>query len=180
MEFKVTHKYHKGPARTGKIHTAHGEFETPIFMPVGTQASVKSISPEELKDIGVNIILGNTYHLYIRPGHDIIKKLGGLHCFMNWDKPILTDSGGFQVYSLSKLRTISEDGVTFQSHLDGSKHFIGPKESIEIQEALGADIIMAFDECAPFPADFKYIQDSVKLTGLWAKKCFDYKSTNNI
>ncbi len=148
-------------------------------MPVGTQGSVKAVSSEEMEEMGIKIILANTYHLYLRPGHRIVEKLGGLHRFMNWDRPILTDSGGFQVYSLSKLRTISEEGVTFQSHLDGSTHFIGPKEAMVIQQALGADIIMSFDECAPYPADYEYVLNSVKLTSLWAKRCIDYKERNH-
>ena len=148
-------------------------------MPVGTQASVKAVSPEDLEAVGAGIILANTYHLYLRPGHGIIKKLGGLHRFMSWPGPVLTDSGGFQVYSLSKLRTISEQGVTFQSHLDGSRHFIGPEEAMVIQQALGADIIMCFDECAPYPADYEYVLNSVTLTSLWAKKCLEYKDDNN-
>ncbi len=159
----------------GEIETPHGPFETPVFMPVGTQGSVKAVSSEDMEEVGIRIILANTYHLYLRPGHKIIEKLGGLHRFMNWDGPILTDSGGFQVYSLSKLRTISEEGVTFQSHLDGSKHFIGPKEAMAIQKALGADIIMTFDECAPYPADYEYVLNSVKLTSLWAKRCMEQK-----
>jgi queuine tRNA-ribosyltransferase len=142
-------------------------------MPVGTQGSVKAVSPDELWDAGVKIILANTYHLYLRPGHEVIGDLGGLHEFMNWAGPILTDSGGFQVYSLSALRTIAEEGVFFRSHLDGSRHFIGPRESIEIQKALGADIIMAFDECAPFPADYAYVEKSVALTSQWARICLE-------
>jgi queuine tRNA-ribosyltransferase len=142
-------------------------------MPVGTQASVKAVTPEELKDAGVHIILANTYHLYLRPGHKIIEKLGGLHQFMNWSGPILTDSGGFQVYSLARLRTISKAGVTFQSHLDGSTHFLGPEEAMEVQKALGSDIVMAFDECVPYPADYDYVLNSVKLTNLWAQRCLD-------
>lgn len=148
-------------------------------MPVGTQGSVKAVSPEEMKTLGINILLGNTYHLYLRPGHEIVKGLGGLHRFMNWSGAILTDSGGFQVYSLAKLRTINEEGVTFQSHLDGSRHFIGPEESMAIQQALGADIIMAFDECAPYPANYDYVLNSVKLTSLWAKRCIECKRDNN-
>jgi queuine tRNA-ribosyltransferase len=148
-------------------------------MPVGTQGSVKAVSPDDLVNTGVRIILANTYHLYLRPGHKVIKRLGGLHRFMNWSGPILTDSGGFQVYSLASLRNIAEKGVTFQSHLDGSKHFIGPEESVEIQKALGADIIMAFDECAPYPADYEYVLNSVKLTSLWAKRCIEHKKDLN-
>ena len=147
-------------------------------MPVGTQGSVKAVSPEDLQEVGVQIILANTYHLYLRPGYSVIKKLGGLYRFMNWDRPILTDSGGFQVYSLSKLRTISQDGVTFQSHLDGSSHFIGPKEAMMIQQALGGDIIMAFDECAPYPADHEYVLNSVELTSSWARRCLEYKDND--
>jgi queuine tRNA-ribosyltransferase len=142
-------------------------------MPVGTQASVKAVSPEELSEVGADIILANTYHLYLRPGHEIIEKLGGLHHFMHWAGPILTDSGGFQVYSLAQLRSISEEGVTFQSHIDGSSHFLGPVEAMSIQKALGADIVMAFDECAPYPADQKDVLDAVKRTSLWAKICRD-------
>ncbi len=162
-------------ARVGEITTSHGKFATPVFMPVGTRGSVRAVSPEELEASGVKIILSNTYHLYLRPGHKIIEKLGGLHRFMNWSGPILTDSGGFQVYSLSRLRTISEKGVIFQSHLDGSRHFIGPEEAITIQKSLGADIIMTFDECAPYPADYEYVANSVKLTGLWARRCIESK-----
>lgn len=147
--------------------------ETPVFMPVGTQGTVKALSPEDLTDAGVRIILSNTYHLYLRPGHETVSKLGGLHSFMNWHKPVLTDSGGYQVYSLAKLRKISDEGVTFQSHIDGSSHFLGPKESMAIQKALGSDIVMAFDECAPFPADYEYVLKSVKLTGKWAEKCLE-------
>jgi queuine tRNA-ribosyltransferase len=155
------------------LETTHGGFETPAFIPVGTQGSVKALSPEDLEEAGVKIILANTYHLYLRPGHGIVERLGGLHAFMNWRRPILTDSGGYQVYSLAKLRSISEEGVTFQSHLDGSRHFLGPKEAIEIQRALGGDIIMAFDECAPYPADYEYMLNSVRLTSLWAKRCLE-------
>ncbi len=175
MEFRIIHKCGTNRARLGEIKTPHGSFETPVFMPVGTQASVKAVTPEELKDAGVSIILANTYHLYLRPGHKIIERLGGLHQFMNWSGPILTDSGGFQVYSLARLRTISDEGVTFQSHLDGSTHFLGPEEAMEVQKALGADIIMAFDECVPYPADYDYVLNSVKLTNLWAQRCLDRK-----
>jgi queuine tRNA-ribosyltransferase len=176
LKFKVIHRYRQGPARVGNIETEHGSFETPVFMPVGTQGSVKSLSPEEVKDIGAGIILGNTYHLYLRPGHKLIENLGGLHRFMNWNGSILTDSGGFQVYSLSKLRTISEKGVTFQSHIDGSSHFIGPEEAIGIQQALGSDIMMAFDECTPIPAEREYVENSVRLTSRWAERCLNLKS----
>jgi len=157
------------------METAHGSFMTPVFMPVGTQATVKALSPEELEDAGARIILANTYHLYLRPGHGVVEKLGGLHRFMHWDRPILTDSGGFQVYSLSGLRKITEKGVAFQSHIDGSSHFIGPEEAIRIQKSLGSDIIMAFDECVSYPADYKYVLDSVRLTSLWASRCLGEK-----
>lgn len=158
-------------ARLGIVHTPHGSFETPTFMPVGTQATVKTMSPEELKEIGSGIILSNTYHLWLRPGHDIIKEAGGLHKFMNWDKPILTDSGGFQVFSLSKFRTIKEEGVHFRNHLNGNKLFLSPEKATEIQNALGADIMMAFDECPPYPATFEYMKASVERTSRWAERC---------
>lgn len=158
-------------ARAGMLHTPHGSLPTPVFMPVGTQATVKAMSPEEIKEIGAGIILSNTYHLYLRPGHELVREAGGLHRFMNWDRAILTDSGGFQVFSLGALRKISEEGVTFRSHLDGSEHFLAPEKVMEIQEALGADIIMAFDECAPYPADRTYIKDSLERTTRWAERC---------
>ncbi len=148
-------------------------------MPVGTQGSVKALSPEEIKEAGAKIILANTYHLYLRPGHEIIERLGGLHSFMNWHGPVLTDSGGYQVYSLAKLRKISEKGVVFQSHIDGSSHFIGPAEAINIQKALGSDIIMAFDECAPYPADYEYVLNSVRLTTVWAEQCLEQARGEN-
>jgi queuine tRNA-ribosyltransferase len=146
-----------------------------VFMPVGTQGTVKALSPEDLKQAGVKIILSNTYHLYLRPGHETIRKLGGLHSFMGWEGPILTDSGGFQIYSLAKLRTLSEEGASFQSHLDGSHHFIGPRDAMTVQQALGADIIMAFDECAPYPAEYEYVRNSVRLTSRWAAECIEAK-----
>ena len=158
-------------ARLGRLHTPHGIIETPIFMPVGTQATVKAMTPEELKEIGSQIILSNTYHLYMRPGHDLIERAGGLHKFMNWDKPILTDSGGFQVFSLGPLRKIKAEGVEFRSHLDGSKHFLSPEKATEIQNALGSDIIMAFDECAPYPADRQYVKNSLERTTRWLERC---------
>lgn len=173
MEFKVTHQDSSGGARRGEVTTAHGRFETPVFMPVGTQGSVKALSPQDLEQAGVGILLANTYHLYLRPGHGLVERLGGLHRFMSWEGAILTDSGGYQVYSLSKLRKISEQGVTFQSHVDGSTHFIGPREAMEIQKALGADVIMAFDECAPYPADYDYVRNSVRLTSQWARVCLE-------
>ncbi len=158
-------------ARAGVLHTPHGSFSTPIFMPVGTQASVKAVSPDELEDLGANIILGNTYHLFLRPGPDLIREAGGLHTFMRWKRGILTDSGGFQVFSLGPLRKITEEGVTFRSHIDGSKQFLSPEISIAVQTALGSDIVMAFDECVPYPADRTYTADSLARTLRWAKRC---------
>ncbi len=160
-------------ARLGKMTTTHGEIQTPIFMPVGTKATVKAMTPEEVEDLGAEIILGNTYHLYMRPGHELIAEAGGLHKFMNWHKPILTDSGGFQVFSLGNLRKIKEEGVEFQSHIDGSKHFISPEKAIEIQNALGSDIMMCFDECPPYPAEYDYVKQSLERTTRWAKRCKD-------
>ncbi len=178
MEFRVVKRCKSSKARLGEILTAHGILKTPVFMPVGTTGAIKGVSPDEAKDAGVDIILANAYHLYLRPGHELIEKLGGLHSFMNWSGPILTDSGGFQVYSLSKLRTISSEGVTFRSHLDGSTHFLGPEKVIEIQRSLGADIIMTLDECAPFGADHDYVLNSVRLTEQWARRCLEAKKNN--
>jgi queuine tRNA-ribosyltransferase len=167
--FKLEAK--SGNARAGIVKTPHGEIKTPIFMPVGTRGTVKTLTPKNLHDdVKAQIILGNTYHLYLRPGHELIKKAGGLHSFMNWQKPILTDSGGFQVMSLSDLRKITPEGVKFQSHIDGSYHFFTPEKVIEIQNAIGADIIMSFDECPPFPATKKYVADSLQTTLKWAKR----------
>jgi queuine tRNA-ribosyltransferase len=164
------------PARLGKISTPHGEVNTPVFMPVGTQASVKTLSPDDLVSIGAEIILANTYHLFLRPGHELIGDFGGVQQFMSWNRPVLTDSGGFQVFSLAELRKITEEGVTFQSHIDGgAKHFITPEYAVEIQAALGADIIMAFDECIPYPATRDYAQESLERTLRWAKRCRDAK-----
>ena len=162
-----------GKARAGVITTPHGEIHTPVFMPVGTQATVKTMTPEEVKAIGAEIILGNTYHLYLRPSDELVAKFGGLHKFMNWDKPILTDSGGFQVFSLGALRKIKEEGVYFSSHIDGSKHFISPEKSISIQNNLGSDIMMVFDECPSGLSDRKYIIDSIERTTRWAKRCIE-------
>ena len=173
FEYELIKKDSKTGARRGRIHTPHGVIETPVFMPVGTQATVKTLAPYELKDIGAQIILSNTYHLYLRPGHELVKEAGGLHSFMNWDGAILTDSGGFQVFSLGDLRKITEEGVTFKSHLDGSSHFISPEIAMEIENALGADIIMAFDECAPYPCDYDYAKKSMEMTSRWAKRCKD-------
>lgn len=162
-----------GKARAGRIKTPHGEIETPVFMPVGTQATVKTMSREELIDIGAEIILGNTYHLYLRPTDKLIANLGGLHKFMSWNKPILTDSGGFQVFSLGALRKIKEEGVYFSSHIDGSKHFISPEKSIEIQNNLGSDIVMLFDECPPGLSSREYMIPSIERTTRWAKRCVE-------
>lgn len=158
-------------ARLGRVHTPHGSFETPVFMPVGTQATVKGMAPFELEEVGANIILSNTYHLFLRPGQEIVKQAGGLHGFMNWNRSILTDSGGFQVFSLSDLRNIKEEGVTFRSHIDGSKKFMSPEISIGVQNDLGADIIMCFDECAPYPCEYDYAKKSMEMTTRWAKRC---------
>ena len=180
ITYELIHECKQTGARRGVIHTPHGDIQTPIFMPVGTQATVKSITPEELeKDIEAQIILANTYHLYLRPGHDIVKEAGGLHKFMNWNKPILTDCGGFQVFSLSDLRTITEDGVEFKSHLDGSKHFFSPEKVMKIEEALGADIIMSFDECCPYPSTYEYTKDSMERTTRWAKRCKEAHKTTD-
>ncbi|EGD52196.1 queuine tRNA-ribosyltransferase [Thermoanaerobacter ethanolicus JW 200] len=170
IKYHLIKKDSKTKARLGILETPHGIIETPVFMPVGTQATVKSMTPEELKEIGATIILSNTYHLYLRPGHKIIEKAGGLHKFMNWDRAILTDSGGFQVFSLNSLRKITEDGVEFRSHIDGSRHFFTPEKVIEIQNALGSDIMMSFDECAPYPADYDYVKKSMELTIKWAER----------
>ena len=171
VKFELIKKCGKTGARLGRAHTPHGSFDTPAFMPVGTQATVKTTSPAELIELGAEIILSNTYHLSMRPGEGIVKDAGGLHSFMSWDMPILTDSGGFQVFSLANLRDIKEEGVYFRSHIDGSKYFIGPEESIKIQNALGADIIMAFDECIPYPCDYEYAKNSVDRTTRWAARC---------
>ncbi len=162
-----------GKARAGEIETPHGRIKTPVFMPVGTQATVKTMTPEEVEKLGAEIILGNTYHLYLRPGDDLVARFGGLHKFMNWNEPILTDSGGFQVFSLGALRKIKEEGVYFRSHLDGSKHFISPEKSIDIQNNLGSDIMMVFDECPPGLSDRKYVKDSLERTTRWAKRCIE-------
>ena len=156
VTYELKHVCRQSGARLGVVTTPHGSFETPVFMPVGTQATVKTMTPEELKTIGANIILGNTYHLWMRPGEAVMREAGGLHSFMHWDRSILTDSGGFQVFSLAKLNKITEEGVLFQSHIDGSRHILTPEKSIEIQQALGSDIMMAMDECTPWPADKSY------------------------
>ena len=163
----------KTKARAGELHTDHGVIETPIFMPVGTAGSVKGVHQHELKEaVEAQIILGNTYHLFLRPGLEVLEGAGGLHSFINWDRPILTDSGGYQVYSLSGARKIIEEGVTFQSHIDGSYHFFSPERAIDIQRSIGADIIMAFDECTPYPCTYDYAKQSMHMTHRWLKRCF--------
>ena len=174
MKFELYTTDQSTKARAGTITTEHGQIQTPIFMPVGTSATVKGVHQRELKDdINPDIILGNTYHLYLRPGVEILKEAGGLHAFMGWDKPILTDSGGYQVYSLSANRKIKEEGVKFKSHIDGSYHFFTPERAIEIQRAIGADIIMAFDECTPYPCEYNYAKTSMDRTHRWLNRCFN-------
>ena len=168
FRFKIIKKDSSSQARLGRVETDHGAFTTPAFLPVGTQGSVKSLTPEELLEIGVEAILGNTYHLYLRPGHETVGRLGGLHTFIHWERPILTDSGGFQLFSLGSLREISEEGVTFQSHLDGSSHFLTPEKVVEIQRVIGTDIAMVLDECVPYPSPYEYVKASMERTGRWA------------
>lgn len=171
FQYELLHEETGSSARLGRVTTNHGSFETPVFMPVGTQATVKSLTPEELNQLGAKIILSNTYHLFLRPGEDLVEEAGGLHRFMNWQGSILTDSGGFQVFSLDQLRKISEEGVAFRSHIDGKSLFLTPEKATHIQNALGSDIIMAFDECAPYPADRSYIEKSLERTSRWALRC---------
>lgn len=171
FSFQVEKKGGGSKARAGRLATPHGEIKTPVFMPVGTQATVKAMTNDQVLRAGAQIILGNTYHLYMRPGHELIREAGGLHRFMNWKKPILTDSGGFQVFSLGDLRKLTEEGVEFQSHLDGSRHMFTPEKAVEIEEALGSDIMMVLDECTPYPADFDYTKHSMERTHRWAKRC---------
>lgn len=178
FEFDLLSQDDASAARLGRFHTSHGVFDTPVFAPVGTQATVKAMRPTDLVELGATLILANTYHLYLRPGDGLIRDLGGLHSFMGWDGPILTDSGGFQVFSLSNTRKIDEDGVTFQSHLDGSKHRFTPEKSITIQENLGADIIMMFDECPP-PDDYDYVRESLGRTHSWAERCLEAKTRDD-
>ncbi|WP_270528354.1 tRNA guanosine(34) transglycosylase Tgt [Mitsuokella jalaludinii] len=179
ITYELVKKDERTGARAGIIHTPHGSFPTPIFMPVGTQASVKGVSPDELRDLGAGIILSNTYHLFLRPGMDLIREAGGLHKFMHWDRAILTDSGGFQVFSLGDLRKITEEGVTFRSHIDGSKKFLSPEVSMEVQMALGSDIVMAFDECVPYPADYNYAKQSTERTIRWLQRCKEAMTAPN-
>ncbi len=185
MQFNITKT--DGGARLGEIITKRGVINTPAFMPVGTNATVKAMTSGEMKELGTDVLLSNTYHLYLRPGHDVIREVGGLHTFMQWDGPILTDSGGYQVFSLAPLRKIRDDGVEFRSHIDGSLHFLTPELVMEIQGALGSDIAMVFDECTPYPADKDYVLNSLKLTSAWARRCKDFvrsesgvKSHNNL
>lgn len=173
MKYERTAKDPACEARLGKITTPHGTIRTPAFMPVGTQGTVKGVLPDQVRSLGADIILGNTYHLYLRPGHQLIAALGGLHTFMNWHGPILTDSGGFQIYSLSKLRKIDDDGAVFQSHIDGSRHFLSPEKAVEIQQALGSDIMMCLDECIAYSADRKRAEEALVRTAKWARRCRD-------
>src|SRR5438270_179213 len=165
-------------ARSGRLKTEHGLIETPAFMPVGTQGSVKAVSSRELGELNTQIVLGNTYHLFVRPGLDVIRHFGGLHSFMNWDGPILTDSGGYQIFSLAKLRKITEKGVEFQNHIDGATAFISPEIAMEIQLVLGSDIAMALDECIPYPCEYDYAAQSAEMTTRWAKRCKQWKEEN--
>lgn len=169
--FELVAQDRESKARCGQITTAHGVLDTPVFMPIGTQGAVKGVSPQELRELHAQIILGNTYHLFVRPGLDVVKHFGGLHKFMNWDGPILTDSGGYQIFSLAKLRKITEDGVEFQNHIDGARAFISPEIAMEIQAALGGDIAMALDECVPYPCEYDYAAQSADMTTRWAKRC---------
>ncbi|MBX6394122.1 MAG: tRNA guanosine(34) transglycosylase Tgt [Alicyclobacillaceae bacterium] len=171
VRFQLIKTCSSSHARRGRLYTPHGTVETPVFMPVGTQATVKTMNPHELMEIGVEILLSNTYHLFLRPGHELVREAGGLHRFMQWPRSILTDSGGFQVFSLSPLRKIEEEGVTFRSHISGETFFLSPEKATEVQNALGADIIMAFDECPPYPADREYVLQSLERTLRWARRC---------
>ena len=179
FEFELLHIDKKTGARRGRLHTPHGVVETPIFMPVGTQATVKGMSPDELKELQAQIILSNTYHLHLRPGEDLVAEAGGLHSFMHWDRPILTDSGGFQVFSLAEFRKLTEEGVQFQSHLDGSRHFFSPETSIAIQEKLGSDIMMQFDECSAYPCDYNQANQAMHRTIRWLHRCMDAKTRDD-
>lgn len=176
--FTLLGRSSKCKARRGELATLHGTIQTPVFMPVGTQATVKAVTPENLVDLGAQIILGNTYHLYIRPGHELIRSFGGLHGFMHWDRPILTDSGGFQIFSLRELAKITEEGASFRSHLDGAKLFLSPEDAVHVQEALGSDVMMALDTCIPYPADRDQAIKGTALTARWAKRCREAQSRN--
>jgi queuine tRNA-ribosyltransferase len=177
-DFQLLASDQHSKARRGRLKTAHGVIDTPAFMPVGTQGSVKGVSPRELRELNAQIVLGNTYHLFVRPGLDVIKYFGGLHNFMSWDGPILTDSGGYQIFSLVKLRKITEEGVEFQNHIDGARAFISPEIAMEIQAALGSDIAMVLDECVPYPCEYDYAAKSAELTARWAKRCRQWKEEN--
>ena len=174
--YTLLHRSSECPARCGQVTTLHGIFDTPVFMPVGTLATVKAVTPENLEEIGAQIILGNTYHLFIRPGHELVRSFGGLHGFMHWDKPILTDSGGFQIFSLKELAKITEEGATFRSHTDGAKLFLSPEKAVQVQEALGSDIMMVLDTCIPYPATLDEAAKATALTARWAKRCRDAQS----
>src|SRR5467141_3036663 len=176
--FELVAQDRESKARRGRITTAHGVLDTPAFMPIGTQGAVKGVSPQELRELHAQIILGNTYHLFVRPGLDVIKHFGGLHKFMNWNGPILTDSGGYQIFSLAKLRKITEDGVEFQNHIDGARAFISPEIAMEIQLAFGSDITMTLDECVPYPCEYDYAAQSAEMTSRWAKRCKEWKKQN--
>src|SRR5882757_6697885 len=174
LKFELEHTDTVTKARTGTITTDHGQIQTPIFMPVGTVGSVKAVTQQQLKEeVNAQIILGNTYHLYLRPGLEILEAAGGLHKFNGWDRPILTDSGGYQVFSLSANRKLTEEGALFQSHIDGSKHLFTPEKVMDIQRIIGGDIMMAFDECPPYPSDYKYAKNSMELTHRWLQRCFE-------
>lgn len=175
LKFQILKSDPHSSARSGLIETAHGNIETPIFMPVGTRGAVKTVTNQQLFDVGAQIILGNTYHLMLRPGMEVMRNAGGLHKFMNWPRPILTDSGGFQVFSLSDLNKITEQGVQFQSHIDGSRHFLGPIESMDIQKTIGSDIVMAFDECSPYPCERAMLEEALARTHRWAKICRNFE-----
>ena len=179
FSFEVVKQDPKSGARAGILHTPHGDIKTPVYMPVGTQASVKGVYPRDLKEAGSQIILANTYHLYMRPGDELVKNAGGLHKFMNWDKPILTDSGGFQVFSLAKLKDVNDDGVMFKSNVDGSKHFFTPEKAIDIENNLGADIIMQFDQCTAYGVDYNYSVTAMKRTLSWLDRCYNHHKNEN-
>jgi queuine tRNA-ribosyltransferase len=179
FQFEILKNDGSSKARLGRMVTGHGIVTTPAFFPVGTQGTVKSLTPEELMEAGVEGILGNTYHLYLKPGHETIGRLGGLHRFIHWERPILTDSGGYQIFSLARLRKITAEGVTFQSHIDGSEHFLTPEKVMEIQKALGSDIAMVLDECVPYPSSHEYAQASSRLTTRWAERCLNVKRDEN-
>jgi len=179
FRFEIIQEQLSSKARLGRVETDHGSLSTPAFLPVGTQGTVKSVTPEELAEIGVEAILGNTYHLYLRPGHETIRKLGGLHAFIHWERPILTDSGGYQIFSLADHRKISEEGVSFHSHLDGSLHFLSPEVAMQIQRSLGSDIAVVLDECIPYPSPYEYAKASTSLTTRWAMRCLRGKEEND-